>query len=537
MSQANHPWIDECLENEDFEAVLVVTNKGLPAWELTQVMRAFQTYLWSSAPGADKVSFAHDSTGVIISYDGNVVAIECGHGSLTEAMPDLISVLYSLGWRSMAVFAPADHLQAVMDDIARCISANLDLEITAGERPGEVPLNELPEARVIAEHTRALLKVSEVDDGVLTETFRSLTTTVPIMLDDVEPQPAAAEDAVVVVAPSILKLHPTTAVVEDRGASIPFELASNGDVVVASGDGTTGYDLQHGSHVQGFEQVTRETPPSLSVVSQTSQTGATESDNAAVVRHFAAPTTLEVAPTKAAITTPDNGDATGDFDAVVVGKATFYFPVGASCTHPDLQSVGDGKVIHLYPGQSAPDWRWNLLDEIDADYPSSADMLATMVFDDQELAPQLLQLARGGRYQDLPGQVSRANALFGSDGHFLSLPPVALPEDKAYSEFSVREILINQLPNHYVLHVDTMDGPFAVWVMKGLRAIAESYRHSVRLASQILQTTTADGDQAEVPSPAAHVETGTLQTTISQQVATLLETLQAAGIKLPAAGS
>ena len=95
-----HDWVDHF---EEYEAVLVCTNE-LPAWDAAQEMRAFAIDQWTDATTkGDTPSLTHNDFGTIIRHDGGVLAIDFGHGSLNDSLPDLFQALHRLGWRGAVV--------------------------------------------------------------------------------------------------------------------------------------------------------------------------------------------------------------------------------------------------------------------------------------------------------------------------------------------------------------------------------------------------------------------------------------------------
>ena len=126
MERHTHEWIQNY---EHYEAVLSCTHK-ISAWEKEQTLRAFQTWGFDDATTTgNDLSFIHVETGVIILHDGGVVAIQFSDGDVVKALADLFTVLNSLGWRKAEVFHRQETLDALLTDMGKAIPANLDFDV------------------------------------------------------------------------------------------------------------------------------------------------------------------------------------------------------------------------------------------------------------------------------------------------------------------------------------------------------------------------------------------------------------------------
>lgn len=542
MTYSNHPWIEGGLDAEEFEAVMVVTNKNLPGWDNNAVTRAFQTFLWTTVPSGnrDRTSFVHDDTGVIVCYDGNVVGIECGHGSLSEALPDLISVLHSLGWENVTVYALQRQQEAVMDDIARSIPAQIPFEISPGERGFSTPIGEVPEARSMVEHTRALMELG-VEQSTLQETFQSLaqdaevTRQPALILDDEESLEEG--DGEVYLAPGVAQFSPAAVQPQEHGygshdvGEAPeeprvFELVANSDIPQSS--------TSVGS-----------TTPALKAVSTTSAPGNVR------VRPITPPPPSSI-PSNPERQKPQVSPSC-EFNIIPVGQALFFFPADNDdeAGEEELQQLAKEHgilpkdIYHLRPGVKAPDWRWDLLGEVDPEYPGFADFLASTVLGNGMFAgPMLHAVETGGSLlsigqptdlaQKSPGDeglIKRANVLFGSASHFL-----AVDKDSAsHRAFSVRKIMIEQQRAIYRIHVDTMDGPFVHQLVAGLRAVVFALGKSGWLQNKIAPQPEPEL-VPEMPAPTAGPVLTPEMVAALAQLTPLLQSLQSAGGPLPSHG-
>lgn len=171
-----HEWIEGF---EEYEAVLVCTNE-LPAWEADAAMRAFAIYQWTDATTAgDDASLRHNEFGTIIRHDGGVLAIDFGHGSLNDALPDLFLALHALGWRGSEVYHPASSLNDLLADMGRAIPASLDFDV----QPARIKqaISESSEGQMFINGANRLNgnaaeipNNKEHDNATILETFRDL---------------------------------------------------------------------------------------------------------------------------------------------------------------------------------------------------------------------------------------------------------------------------------------------------------------------------------------------------------------------------
>ncbi len=185
-----HEWIEN---HHEYEAVLQCTNP-LEMFESTVVLRAFQTFGWNDAstPGNDN-SFVHEESGTIVRYEGALLAIDCGHDRLTDALADLVSVLHGLGWVSVEVYHAPETMKALMTDIGKAIPANMknfDVKPAAMEKP----VSDFPESAALIEKGRAVMQMGGLDaaNGAVLEELQSMEPQ-PI------PRPASKEKQAIIL--------------------------------------------------------------------------------------------------------------------------------------------------------------------------------------------------------------------------------------------------------------------------------------------------------------------------------------------------
>lgn len=167
----HHEWVSTYT---DFEAVLVCKNTLNP-WEREASIRAFQTYGWNDAStGGDEQIFHHEDAGVMVRYDGDVVAIEFAGEQLNAALGDLFQVFYALGWRDIEVYHPINTMSLLLGDMGKAIPAAMDLDVKPAKQVSDG--NGSIESRALIEQGRALMRNAgmEAFDSVALQQFQEL---------------------------------------------------------------------------------------------------------------------------------------------------------------------------------------------------------------------------------------------------------------------------------------------------------------------------------------------------------------------------
>lgn len=567
-----HPWIDDALDAEEMEAVLVATNE-LPDWDAGATMRAFQTYLWSNASaGGDQVSFVHDDSGVIICHDGNVVGIECGHGSLRDAIPDLISALYALGWRGAFVFSRAVLMQEVLEDIGRSIPAHLNFDVREAMRG--VPVSDMPETQSLMDHSRDVLRAAagrgsaDGDDSSMDEqalaVLRSLDeptasdAPVSISLADDDYEAEVVDDNNISLAASLnvaASLAPAISPATQSSRPLTFPRSGSLDdgddaprvfEFVADKDAAP-HPADAGDALYEHAAV----PAALPVPVTDSRTVEDTRNQEALgspTKESRPPTmtliTRAPAPTKQQTTDAPRMAQTPFGELLQVGKSTFCFtnpsvirPSDMPVSLIDEMGVAAGQVVHLWPGAVKQVVRWDVLGEIDLDHPLFAETWAHWAFADCKSAVQVadtvlrLRATPGAGLRDLRDQMTTDIAIQSALAALCLVPlgqafvDVPATDEGAQEEtpevFTVREVMSCQVPRLFVVHVDTLDGAFVRWVITLLRRVIDGYSGSAWYLSQI--TTAPIGEQQDTALAPDIVLNEELTTMLSQLIAKLGE--------------
>ena len=228
---------------------------------------------------------------------------------------------------------------------------------------------------------------------------------------------------------------------------------------------------------------------------------------------------------------------TAPYGVLRLGKNAFYFDTPESPQEYDMveefsQTREFDEVIHVYPGQSGPRVRWDLLGEIDPAYPTLAERIANLLgFDEQDAAlvasimlglrnaqglratvrevavqccagfwdgPKLQALSITERFDDWrqrkPVFVERLDAialrlaglfLFEEGLAFLDVQPSQNPdgESEGCASFTVRGLAHGGTANFYFVHLDPLDGPSTHRIGAALRALVVATEASRRTST------------------------------------------------------
>lgn len=551
-----HPWITEGLDTGEIEVVLVAPDT-LPEWDVGATTRAFQTYLWSNAStGGDHVSFVHDETGVIVCHDGNVVGIECGHGSLREALPDLISVLHSLGWRGALVYCLEEHMHEVLSDIGRGLPANLDFDVREAKRGTLV--SDMPEAQLLLDHSREVLRAAaetgDAMDNTTLEVWRSLknpsssAVTGPINLVDDDDMEGGAE---LFIAPALTGGIPSNPPLRDL-------------VDLEDSDGPRVFEFLGTTMLlpRDAEQAPMEVPPTTllcPVVAEMAPSPLPSIELTARQRMEERPVLQATAERQgteklevASVNVPEitnRAQATGG-DLLQVGKSAFYFldqtfKLPAESIAEDMGLAPNQLVVHLWPGAVRQTVRWDALGEIDLNYPLFAQTWARWAFPDCDsavnVAEAVLQLRAGAAgLRELGIQMSTDATVQNALAALRLVRPGeafvdwqstedmgdGVPEEEQQEVFTVREVMLSHVPRLYIVHIDALDGAFVQWIIGLLHQVINGYSNSGWVSRQMLSVEPATPEQAETPS----TQSTALNHEVTALVGGLLEKLRELGI-------
>ncbi|MEM8519534.1 hypothetical protein [Janthinobacterium sp. CAN_S7] len=422
-----HEWVEHFVDY-DFEGVLICKN-SIGAWDEGASLRAFQTFQWASAAtqGNDS-SFVHIATGVVVRFDGEALAVECGQGQLGDALPDLFDVLYSLNWRETELYhsGPAATANAFLQDLGRAIPAryhDFDIYLAKVDRP----VSEFAESAALIARGKQLLSGSGVEDedSVLLGEMQVLSvrtmggvvapSDVPssqgggIVLDT----DADENDDEVLVVHKISPISGGLPSGYDDDAPRLYELPAEdrrdiGSDSYANDKATiphlhTELEPQSPSQDQQLiispdsDDVARLMPIDASVEMIPVQQ--TLVGSVAPVAPVASVATSAPMLVKTTTSNTSNFDFVASDSVVVVGKSAFCFDMPAApMTDDDVLavadelSVGSKDVVHIHPGALGELVRWNVLGDVVPTYPFFIEKLVVEMFGGSDDSPLLASL-------------------------------------------------------------------------------------------------------------------------------------------------
>ena len=531
-----HEWIENYHE---YEAVLHCTNQ-LQMFESTVVLRAFQTFGWNDAstPGNDN-SFVHEETGTIVRYEGALLAIDCGHDRLTDALPDLISVLHGLGWTSAEVYHPPETMKALMTDIGKAIPANMkNFDMTPASV--EKPVSEFPESAAMIQKGRAVMQMGGIDaaNGTVLEELQSM-----------DPQqiagPASKEKQAII----LLDDEPS----DSETDALFVSLAEAPAASVREYLQVTGPDDSESEEPAVFKLPAPEAPPALPpqiptipvqpladaapviplpIPAPVAFSSSFEEDSAAElmvsknrdelkVRLGNAEPASSPVPSREAVDR-DHLIAPASVAAIDVGTSTIVFdspeaPFACETIQAMFGSGNYTEVVYVRPGSIGEKWRWDLLGELATEKPWFAERLVDAMGLDGASAmlmgPMLTEFrAANGTAQlrDILSALVEGEGLRGALGSLShtaaqlakycdveaavkqiigALAPLMLcPTGLAFVDtphhgadpqldrtFCMRSLLTSPDSLLLVVQVDTLDGRFAHWLVGLMRVVATAY--------------------------------------------------------------
>lgn len=443
MAQAAnvHEWIENFGEF-DFEGVLICKN-SLGKWDEGAALRAFQTFQWRDATteGNDS-SFAHITSGAVVRFDGEALAIEYGDDRLEEALPDLFDVLYSLGWRDVELYhpGPSAATNEFLGHIGRAIPARYaDFDIHLAKV--ELAVSEFAEGAALIARGRQLmgggvenegaallgemqtLNVRAISGGVRASQYddelpvAAVGQVGGIVLDDGEEM----DDGEVLVVgarlvPTVPGFAPAAPVVPVELPNYPYlddddEAPRTFDLPGAGGDkdkGSMALLLEPEAETIGFgllgqlqPQIQQQSQPEIQQQQQVQQP-ALQADEVPLLHvpqvRVAVPQKVEVLPD---VAVKDSAEPAPRLPAkiplvsdpellesvITVGRSAFVFDLPANpMTDDDVlavadeHGVGSKDVVHLHPGAMGEALRWDVFGEVAPAYPFFVEKLVGAMF-------------------------------------------------------------------------------------------------------------------------------------------------------------
>lgn len=387
MTAEAHEWVEEYA---NFEAVLRCTNE-LGSWDKSATLRAYQTFGWddASTPGND-LSFSHGDAGVMVRHDGDVVAIDFGNGRLSEALPDLFSVLSALGWLRAEVFHPSETLGALLADMGKAIPAQMDFDVSAAKTV--TAISSFAEGATLVERGKAVLRggLSSFNELALGELeamappdfgngysagIQSPRASGPIALVDDFDEGGGdiTHNPVQLAAPSIRETSQRNSSFDDSDTPPVFIIPTGNESYAAS--------APRAAQVEPATepaQVPLPLNPSGEVANRPQPVESNPAREQSVLTQPAAPIDVKQ---EHPISTEKAVPLAASGKVVEIGRSAFIFdlphePVSVDEVNRIVDSHHAKKIVHLWPGQVGQSNRWDVLGEIDPAFPWFAEKMA-----------------------------------------------------------------------------------------------------------------------------------------------------------------
>lgn len=513
-----HDWVNHF---EEYEAVLVCTNE-LPVWEGSQVMRAFAIDQWSDATTKDDTpSLKHNDFGTIIRHDGGVLAIDFGHGSLNDSLPDLFLALHRLGWRGAVVYHPAMSINELLTDIGRAIPANLEFDVQAAGQ--KYAIAESAEGQMLVESVNRLSDVDTpihhdiaYDSQVIINTFRELGEPVENHQENDFAENFAHVDYIEPAAAVEVPLDVADATAIDDYAPVPYAFDDTPNIYV----GEHGEDSEDVSLLaEASEVVLSEFIVSRDETDPAHDVMAVDLSEREMQNNIISPLV------------PLDMTKLNSLNNIKVGHSVFCFDVPGQALNDESikriaseYNINSSNVVNLYPGAINAPVRWNLLGEVDLNFPwlvenlvnlmmpntdinlvssiflaviknkPSSDLRDILMFVDKDVeeisrmltavspaAALLLKQAkrRGSLDSTLDQIVQCLGRLALNDESFVDVEH-AIDTANTYRAFTVLEVLTSPLAELFIVHVDALDSPFVNTLVNSLHYVATKSSESVR---------------------------------------------------------
>ena len=157
---------------------------------------------------------------------------------------------------------------------------------------------------------------------------------------------------------------------------------------------------------------------------------------------------------------------------------------------------GVQKITHLYPGAMGGSVRWDVLAEIDLQFPWYAEKMAEAMgfrvaetipickllldLKQAQPLPQLRDLLKDASPDAAIGQVLAPLSFAPRGQAFVDLPTDVNGDGPDIDVFTVRGVLQSSSARLFVVHVDALDGPFVGWMVDLLRSVVQGHASSKR---------------------------------------------------------
>ena len=528
-----HEWVKGY---RNFELVMECVNE-LSMWDSDQTVRAFQTHNWADAtpPASDAQHFTHELTSVSVQFDGGVLAVEFagldGPNSMREAFADLFAVLHDLGWRTAHVYHASATMPDLMGDMGAAIPGHMDLDLKPAEITDEFGMDgDGTGDDAIGLSPRLMPTPDRLSrDAILMDQMHNLGQEVDDSMPSTPPNDSRSD-----YGPIVLEDDPEPG----RGGEGDL-FAESVTIAPVHTQATRSFDPSDLDHEDGGPRVfslSTSTGVAPHIVPSSSQSFAPAEEIANPAPESAPPGAMlvppapavadqvvHIKPTAAAIPPPEGGNGVAcPFSVYALGHCAFYFgPIAANSEYAQVEAFAQGydEIVRLRPGQANPAVRWDVLAEVDPEFPWLAELLAEFLIGEchttafmagrmlmakaeradaqlRDLTQLVSGTARSAEQTQLDLVDDHLQELFGDSLHkhqdalalrlagyllprngtaFVDVRPSPATSSEAGPRFiSVKELMCSASTTFVFVHVDSLDGPSVRRVSRALEQLVRA---------------------------------------------------------------
>lgn len=487
-----HPWIEGY---EEYEAVLLVKNP-IQTWETNAIIRAFQLHQWDGIQVGDgdetgDLSIVHTTSGTIVHYDGQVLAIDRGDTDLNEAFTDLFLVLRHLGWQNIEVYHSLATMGDLLQDMGRSIPASMEMNIFPFNHKANI------ESTANADHINSVISNNQQTSSRSEESMKIAARFQQLL-------PEEAEEGATTTSAQDTNTSPRPGAVGSEEPTIP---------TLDEPDSPPPASIEHEfvSHTEN---------------SSVFQTQAPVAEN---VANAVQPETTRVeAPQKHVVNevqTNEDGDKYMRIGKCVIAFDTPETPISniEALAHALKSGIPESRIAHLHPGETTNQYHWDALGEIPECSPWLAVTLVQDMFPDEKalhliaglflavrkenpkadfryvlsiitdaekteaaltsLSPETKTFAESSQFN--AGKVAVINALGA-----IALVPAGNSfvdinvQTDGKKEFTVKQLAAERDPLMLVVHTDHLDSYFTRWIVGVMQKFIMRHRKSKRFFNE-----------------------------------------------------